>query len=331
MTLLSRQKTFFDLFPVPEFLLLSTVGIAVTDTDTKFVQLRREILGDGFKLVHSSKIDNPQGAIESGLVNKREELISILKKLSSQHNIRYAHAILPEERAYIFTTTIDWVPPLGQRDAVAFIIEGNAPVSLAESVFDFEIISEDESAGELKVAVCVLPVAVVNTYTELFESAGIIPISFDTESQAITRAVVHEGDKRPQLIINLYSRKSGFYVVEEEVVQFSTTLGFGVGEDESYSNLSDLQAEMRKVIAFWNSRTDKSGKLEKKFEKVILCGPGANKKEFVEKLMGESEIPYSRADVWLNMSPSRSYVPEIPSDESLDYASVIGLVLPHGK
>ena len=315
------QKTFLDLFPAPEFLLLSTAGIAVTDTDMKFVQLQREIFGDGFKLANSSKIDNPQGIIES----------NVLKKLSSRYGIRYAHAVLPEEKAYLFTTTIGWVPPLGLKDAVAFIIEENAPVSLAESVFDFEIIREDENAGEIKLSVSVVPKSVVSTYVEIFESALITPISFDLESQAIARAVIHRGDKRPHLIINLSLKKTGFYVVEEEVVQFSTTPAYGIDEGDSYPSLNDLKAEMRKVFVFWNARTDKSGKPEKKIEKVILCGLGASKTDFVEKLMSESEVPYALADVWLNMSPSRSHVAEIPFDESLGYASVIGLVLPRGR
>jgi len=315
------QKTFLDLFPAPEFLLLSTAGIAVTDTDMKFVQLQREIFGDGFKLANSSKIDNPQGIIES----------NVLKKLSSRYGIRYAHAVLPEEKAYLFTTTIGWVPPLGLKDAVAFIIEENAPVSLAESVFDFEIIREDENAGEIKLSVSVVPKSVVSTYVEIFESALITPISFDLESQAIARAVIHRGDKRPHLIINLSLKKTGFYVVEEEVVQFSTTPAYGIDEGDSYPSLNDLKAEMRKVFVFWNARTDKSDKPEKKIEKVILCGLGASKTDFVEKLMSESEVPYALADVWLNMSPSRSHVAEIPFDESLGYASVIGLVLPRGR
>ena len=315
------QKTFLDLFPAPEFLLLSTAGIAVTDTDTKFVQLQREIFGDGFKLANSSKIDNPQGIIES----------NVLKKLSSRYGIRYAHAVLPEEKAYLFTTTIGWVPPLGLKDAVAFIIEENAPVSLAESVFDFEIIREDENAGEIKLSVSVVPKSVVSAYVEIFESALITPISFDLESQAIARAVIHRGDKRPHLIISLSLKKTGFYVVEEEVVQFSTTPAYGIDEGDSYPSLNDLKAEMRKVFVFWNARTDKSGKPEKKIEKVILCGLGASKTDFVEKLMSESEVPYALADVWLNMSPSRSHVAEIPFDESLGYASVIGLVLPRGR
>ena len=331
MISLLGQKTFLDLFPAPEFLLLSTAGIAVTDTDTKFVQLQREIFGDGFKLANASKINHPLEIVESGPINNPDELVNILKKLSSRYGIRYTHAVLPEEKAYLFTTTIGWVPPLGLKDAVAFIIEENAPISLAESVFDFEIIREDENAGEIKLSVSVVPKSVVSAYVEIFESALITPIYFDLESQAIARAVIHRGDKRPHLIINLSLNKTGFYVVEEEVVQFSTTPAYGIDGDNSYPNLNDLKAEIRKVFVFWNARTDKSGKPEKKIEKVILCGLGGSKTDFVEKLMSESEISYALADVWLNMSPSRSHVAEIPFDESLDYASVIGLVLPRGK
>lgn len=341
MTVSSRQKTFFDIFPTPEFLLLSTTGIAITDTDTKFVQLRRKIFGDGFELAHASKVDNPEGAVESGLINNTNELISTLKQLSSHYNIRYARASLPEEKAYLFTTNINWVPPEGLKDAVAFIVEENVPVSLAESVFDFEIVSEDKSAGEIKLSVSVLPKNVVDAYVRLFESASITPISFDLESQAIARAVIRRGDTEPTLIINLSLKKTGFYVVEEEVVQFSTTLAYGIGEDESYPSLNDLRTEMQKIFVFWNTRTDslrpssseasKSGKLGKKIEKVILCGLGGNKMDFVEKLMNEKEVPFVMADVWQNISPSHSRVPEIPLDESLDYASAIGLVLPRDK
>lgn len=326
MISLLRQRTFFDLFPAPEFLLLSTTGIAVTDDDTKFVQLRREIFGDGFELAHASKVANPKGVVESGLISNPSELVSILKKLASHYNIRYAHVTLPEEKAYIFTTNIERVPFEGLRDAVAFIIEENVPVTLTESVFDFEVIGKVLDSAEIKLTVTVLPKNIVEAYIETFESAGITPVSFDIESQAIARAVVHRGDRRPNLIINLSLKKTGFYVVEEEVVQFSTTLTYGIGKDDSYPSLNDLKAEMRKVFAFWNARTDP--KSEKKIEKVILCGFGASSKDFVEKLMAESEAPYALADVWLNMSASRNHVPEISFDESLDCASAIGLVLP---
>lgn len=335
------QKTFLDLFPVPEFLLLSTVGVAVTDIDTKFVQLRREIFGDGFKLMSSSRMSNPTGAVESGLISQPDELAGVLKILFSRYNVRYAHAVLPEEKTYLFTTTIGSVPPEGLKDAAAFIIEENVPVTLTDSVFDFEIIKVSEDTGDIKLAVSVVPKNVVDAYIKFFESAGVTPVSFDLESRAMARAVIRPEDKRSHLIINLSLKKTGFYIVEDGVVQFSTTPAYGVGQDQSYSSLNDLKTEMRKVMTFWNAHTDplhpssgeagQSGKPEGQIEKIILCGSGASSGDFVEKLMGGGEVPYELANVWLNMSPSRSRVSEIPTDESLDYASVIGLVLPGRK
>jgi hypothetical protein len=83
---------------------------------------------------------------------------------------------------------------------------------------------------------------------------------------------------------------------------------------------------MRKVFAFWSTRPD-----SKEIQKAILCGFGASKKDFIEKLMSEGHLPYKLADVWINMSPSRGHVPEISTEESLSYASVIGLGLPRAK
>lgn len=331
MTSLLKKRSFFDLFPTPEFLLLSTTGIVVSDSDIKCVQMKREIFGDGYKLAHASKTSNPQRSVEAGIINNSGEIVSVLKKLSSEFNIHYAEATLPEEKIYLFTTTIDKVPFEGLRDAVAFVLEENAPVSLAESVFDFEIIEEDSNSNQIKLTVTVLPKSVVNSYIEVFESAGITPVSFDTESQAIARALVRCGDKQSNLIINLSVKKTGFYVVSDEVVQFSTTPAYSIGEDESYPSLNDLKAEVRKVIAFWNARSDKSGRSEKKIEKIILCGFGASKKDFVEKLMEECEVPHALADVWQNMSASKSHIPEVSFEESLEYASAIGLVLPHDR
>lgn len=320
-----------DFFPVPEFMLLSMTGVVITDDDTRFVELKRGLFGDGFELVHASKIANPKGAVESGIIVSPQNLSPVVKKLSEHYGSNYVCAVLPEERAYLFTTTIDWVPREGLKDAVAFIVEENAPVSLAESVFDFEIINSDQKAGEIKVAVSVIPKDIVKSYEDFLESIGITPISFELESQATARAVVHREDKRSQLIINLSLKKTGFYVVEDGVVQFSTTPIFSIGADGAYANLADLRAEMRKVITFWNVRTDKYGRPSKKIEQIVLCGQGASDTVFVEKLMEGSEIGHQPADVWLNLSSSRDHTPAIHFEESLSYTPVVGLVLPHNK
>lgn len=322
MTSFSRPKSFLDIFPTPEFLLLSTSGIVISDADTKLIQARRQMFGYGFKIIHLEKSDNPKGAIENGTIQKPDELKNILKKFSLDYGIRYAHAVLPEEKAYLFTATIDRVSPEALRDAVAFVIEGNAPVTLAESVFDFEIVGDDESSDKLKVSVTVLPGSVVSSYIDLFESAGIVPISFHLESQALSKAVIDKEDKTPHLIINLALGKTGFYVVDEGVVQFSTTLSHGVSEDWSHLNTNDLKLEMHKVFAFWDSRSNK------KIEKTILCGPQSNNDDLVSDLTSENSIEYILVNAWSNIPINNRGLSNVTPDQGLDYLSAIGLVVP---
>lgn len=329
MTSTSWQQTFLNFFPIPEFLLLSTSGIMITDTDIKFVRLHREIFGGGYKIAHSVKMDVPGGAVESGLINNPEAIKTILRDLSTRYGIRYAHAVLPEEKAYIFTKTIGWVPKEGLRDAVAFIVEENAPVTLAGSVFDFEIVSENKRTEEIKVTVSVLPENIVSYYTELFESAGITPVSFGLEPQAVARAVIHRGDNGAYLILNLSLKKTGFYAVDNSVVQFSETESYGVGGSDPYSNLENIKTEMQKILGFLSGRMDKRGLPENKITKIIICGPGAGNKDFVDKLMSGTTIDYAVADACLNMS--KDHRPKMSPAESLDYASVIGLVLARGE
>lgn len=331
MTTLIKQRTFIDIFPTPQFLLLATSGISITDNDIKFIELKREMFGDGLKLVHAEKIDLPQGIIESGLIKETGKLSSILKDLSRRFNIRYTRVSLPEEKTYLFTVTIDSVSPENLKDAVAFIIEENVPISSTEAIFDYEIIEENKVAGKIKMAVSVLSKNVASSYIDTFESAGITPTSFDLESQSIARALIHGGDRRAQLIINLTLRRTGFYVVENKIVQFSTTSNYGTGEDNSYPYLNDLRAELHKVIAFWNARTDQLGKPDKEIKKIILCGDGALKKDFVDTFVGESGLDYVIADVWLNTSSSRDHISKMPFEESISCASPIGLALSNEK
>lgn len=326
----TKRKKFLDFFPVPKFLLFSTTGVAISDKDTKFIQLQREGFGNAIRLDHASKVDNPVGAVQAGLINKPDEIVPILRKMAEHYGIQYAYATLPEERAYIFTTAIDWVPREGLKDAVAFIIEENVPVTLAESVFDFEIIEQEENTGKIKLVVTVIAKDVVNSYEKLFASAGITPVSFELESQAIARTAILYGDKRTHLIVNLSWKKTGFYIAEDRLVKFSTVSTYSIDDEGSTTSLNDLKAEIRKVLAFWNVHTDNSGKRENKIEQIVICGPGARKKDFIEKLMSEIEIPYSLVDIWLNLS-SRHHFPKMTFDESVSYISVVGSVLPHEK
>lgn len=301
--------------------------MAVTDESVHFIQFRRGLFGNGLKLSHYEKVMLPEGVMESGFINNAEKLAEVLKDLARRYNLRYARATLPEERAYLFTATIDKVPSEGLRDAVAFIIEENVPVTLENSVFDFDVLSTAEEGDKLRVTVSVISRKVVDFYLQVLGSAGITPASFDIESQAIARAAVPRGDKTTQLILNLGKNKTGFYVVEDEVVQFTTTLPYGAGGGTE-AHLNDLKTEIRKIFTYWSAHS-RGGVPAKNIEKVLLCGAASLDHGFVTELMSEVTTPFDWVDPWVNVSSSIEKLPPELIKDALEYVSAIGLAIPH--
>lgn len=321
-----QSKKLLDYFPVPDYLLLGTSGITLTDKSAKFAQFKKG--SQGLQLIHFVDIPFTKGAITSGYINDTEEVKKALVYLRDLYKLTFVMATLPEERAYVFTTEIDKVPFDQLRDAVAFTIEENAPVTLDKSIFDFDIIGST-SGPKIKVAVTVVTYKGTALYTEVFESAGVSPISFEIESQAIARAVIPKGDERTYLIINLTPDKTGLYIAGEEVIQFTSTVPFGAREvDGAYPDIHDLKAEIRKIFAFWNTRLDYQGIPIKKIEKVMFVGEESVKEDFISELMTDLSIEYSLADVWVNALSVEDSVPNIPFKESLGCAAAIGLSLP---
>ncbi|MFZ2048869.1 MAG: pilus assembly protein PilM [Minisyncoccia bacterium] len=324
-----RKRSFFDFFPTPRFLELSKVGVAFSDQNIHLVEFKKSHRAGDLSIDHYNAVALLTGVILGGYIYEQEALVKALRDLKSKHSFDYVRATLPEEKAYLFTTEVDKEPFDSLRDRVAFIIEENVPVSLAESVFDFEIIGNIKDKEQIRVAVSVLPLKAVETYIHVFEAAGITPVSFDVESQALARAIVPNGDERTQLIVNLEENKTGLYVVEDEIVQFSSTPAFGAVKDENgYRDLLALKSEMRKVFAFWNTKLGIDGAPGKKIEKILIAGRGAKDDNFVSALMEDMDIEYEVANVWVNAFSLFGDLPDISFEESLAYGVSVGVALP---
>ena len=319
-----KHKTFFNLFPTPEYLSLSHSGIAITDDCIKFIELHHSLFGNGLALSHYKKIPLPEGAVYGGIIYDPKDVAAALRELKDKYGMTYTRTTLPEEKAYLFSASIPRVPVEGLKDAVAFIIEENAPVKLAESVFDFDIISSSPEAAKVDVTVSVLPRKVVASYSEVFDAAGLVPVSFDIESQAIARALVPTGDQGTWLLVNIENKKTGFYIVEAGIVHFTTTLPYG----SSSQIMNELKTEIRKIFAFWSAKEVKPDASPKKIDKVLLSGSGALDQTFVMELMNEASVEYSLGDPWVNL-PSKRGVPKDLAKESVALASAVGLALPH--
>lgn len=168
----------------------------------------------------------------------------------SKSGVNFVNVVLPDEKTYLFTAEIDKVPQEGINDAIAFILEENVPISLEESVSSYEVVHVKE--GKIKVAVTVAPKKLTEELMGKFGSLGIMVISFDTESQMVSRRALEPNDRALYLLINRALGKTGFYIREEGVVQFSTTIPSALG---NLREESDIEAKANEIISFWADKT----------------------------------------------------------------------------
>ncbi|HEC30531.1 MAG TPA: hypothetical protein ENI66_00765, partial [Candidatus Yonathbacteria bacterium] len=88
-----------------------------------------------------------------------------------------------------------------------------------------------------------------------------------------------------------------------------------------------LKDEINKHYVYWYTHKDQYGRKRPKIDKIILCGGDANLAGLPEYLSSGFNVAVERANVMANVNSLDSYIPEISFNESLHYATAIGLAL----
>ncbi len=358
-----HKRKFFDFFPPPKFLEMPSVGIDISDQAIRFVELiRSEYSHQKYHVVSFGEKKIPEGVITSGFINKPEVIKKLLEEIRKEHSYHFVSAAIPEEKAYLFKTEVPKIEERQIRNNIEFRLEENVPVGPSDSVFDYDIMHRSTHAQDhIDVVVTVVPNKVIAAYTDLFEEANLVPISFELVTQAIAHSVVPRDDLETCLIVNVTDSRTGFGIVSEGAIQFTSTLNFGGtnftsaiqknyavsladaekiktekgsvqnkgGKELLYSvstTLSVLKDEIKKVITYWQDHIEKA-KLDNPIKRVILCGKDAAMLGFEDYLSDSLSHPVSLANVWTNVFDFDQHIPEISFENSLNYAPAIGLAL----
>ena len=213
----------------------------------------------------------------------------------------------------------------------------------------------------MDVAVSVLPQNELKKYVDMFTDTGIMPVSFEIEAQAIARAVLPRGDKGTYMVIDFGDTRMGISIVSDEAVRFTSTINvgsdtislaiqkhFSISPEEAYrmknekkisksagdkeffqavlSTISIIRDEINKLYIYWHTHgmEERGGG---KIGKIVMCGGGANLAGLTDYLSASLKIKVEIANPWCNVNSFENYIPEIPANEALGYASVIGLAL----
>lgn len=352
-----QRSKFFQFFPPPRFLQMPAVGLDISDVSMRFAELLET--RHGLVIGRFAERAIPRGIIESGEVKKPVDLRAVLNDLKKEYDLELVSVSLPEEKAYLFDLHLPKMKYSEIRGAIELALEEYVPLKAAEALFDYEIEQETDTA--IHVSVSAIPRTLVDGYLEAFLGTGITPIAFEVEAQSIARSIIPMGDKSTYMVVDFGKTRTGLTIASNGFVQFTSTIptggrllteaiaknlsisfdeaekikqekgvsGFADNEELSLalvSTISILRDAVNKHCVYWQSHDD-AGKKREPIQKIYLCGGDSNLAGFTDYLATGLSVPIELAQVMVNVNSLDQYVPEINFNDSLRYATAIGLAL----
>lgn len=336
---------------------MDSCAIDISGQSIKYGKLISTSLGPRLGKYGKEKI--PQGVVVSGKIENEDEMIRLFKKIKDKENLHFIRVSLPEEQMYLFTLSVPKATNEKLRDIILLQIEEYVPLKAPDVVFDFDVIKEDNQ--NISIEVVAIASATIESYLSVFDKAGLVPISFEIEAQAIARAVIPSGDNSPVMIVDFGDARTGVSISKDGRVYLATTLEiggvdltnmiaknfslsfeeaekmkhkYGLNQGSKAQNIfpailngiSVLRDEINKQYTYWETHNTDNIKQEK-INHIILCGGDANLAGLSDYLELSMKIKVENANVWVNILNTEDSVPEMSFEESLSYATVLGLLL----
>lgn len=352
------RNSYNRFFPVPGFLMASAFGLDISDESLKYVELIP--VKNGIKIGKYGERKILPGIIESGKIKDPKRLEEVLVSLRKEEGVKFVRVSLPEEQVYLFRIRLEKAGLENVREGIELSLEEHVPIKAEDAIFDYDVLYEDDQSLELQVAA--IPKNIIENYLLVFKDSLISVQSFELEAQAISRAVVKNGDLETYMIVDFGQTRTGIFIISRGSVVFTSTLDVGgvtlvnmikknfnvsfeeaekmkeesglsrnIENKEIFSVLlngaSVLRDEISKHFLYWHTHKDEEGKDRPTIKKIILCGGDANLIGLPEYFSVSMKTKAVLADVWVNIVDTGKDIPEISFNKSLTYACALGLAL----
>lgn len=357
-------------FPVLFKITPGPFGLDLSDRSIKIAQLSRR--RGTFFLENFGEAIFEEGLVENGKILARDMLAARVRSAVQAIPLTssYAACSLPEQETYLRVIQLPRMKPEELREAVQWEVEQNIPIHLSEAYFDWEVVpslnnNESKKGGvdHFDILVSAAPRALVDSYVELFEQAGLKVFALEPESVALARSLIPKNSYQPPLLIVDFGRtRIRFIIYAGGSIRFTSfvhtpdtsfldiiirTLGVDVKEanrlleevglDEEQDKrvyealipaLTDYQQQIQKYMNFFATLEPHVHGNVPGISKIILSGGGSWLKGIEKYFTTTLGIPVEVGNPWVNIlqTPLRE-TPELPFKDSIRYATSLGLVL----
>jgi len=347
---------------VPSYIKLPSIGLDISDTSLKYIALEPG-KNQPYNLTDWGDISIPNGVLKRGEVTDPKQLTAILAECKAKTGAEFIRVSLPEERAYLFETELKRSTPLSEmRSLLEFRLAENVPIAARDVFFDYTVLPfSSEKDRSMHVAVTAYAKETVQTYYEACLAAGLQPLAFEVEAQAMARSVIPSDMSGAVMLVDFGKTRTGIGVVYKNTLLYTSTIDMGGNQlsaalrkqlgDKPESELTELKNteglihgaqsslvhdalmttmsvvrdELATQMQYWHVRTGADN--ERRLQKIILCGGSANLKGLPAYFTESLGIETTRGNVWTNTFSLDDFIPPIDQRHSYGFATAVGLAL----
>lgn len=322
----------------------SVLGVDIGTAAIKIVEIKKtstlpKLINYGI-LRSNTHLDRPNSAIQSSALKIAEkETADLLKILIREAGFKAKEAIASIPVFSVFITLLE-MPQMPEADvakAMAFQIKQHIPLPVSEVAIDWLKVGDKETEGGIKQQILLIsiPKEIIKRYQNIFKMAGLKLKALEIESLSLARALVGN-NQAPVLMVDIGACSTNIAAIDQgflklnvftDIAGSSLTsaiangLGINVKRAENLKKQKGLKAGAAEyelstlplpyldaiIGEGLRAKNKFEREQEKKIEKIILAGGGANLLGIEEYFAKQTSAPVLVGD---SLS-ALSYSPEI--------------------
>jgi Tfp pilus assembly PilM family ATPase len=309
-------KSILDKFSTPQFIDVPTVALVFSDTSIRCLYLdqltKRPLI--------YKEVELEPGVIESGQIKNSDKLVKTLEEIRKISPTVFVKFAIPDETSYVFSAEVPVVPGKTAEESVAFVLEENVPIPLSEANFDFlpQRVNIEGLGYSAQVVATAASSAMVESYVAALRRADFEPLLCVNESQAIAKSVVPKSFTGSSIVIYIHKNNIGLYAARGQTIEFSST-----SKVDGHNYAQTIVSELVNMHKYWEEQEG----VNRPDIKYFVCGHYETCQESIDEINRVESVNAKISNVWVNVFDVDEYLPDISFEDSLKFASAIGLLI----
>lgn len=198
---------------------LPKIGIDVGATSIKALELA-PAGKDKWKLVTAASIPTPAGGVTNAAATTAA-IVKLLKEAGTKS--RRVVAALPEDQVSSHVVDMPILSDDEVKSAIQWQVEQYIPIPMDRAVWSYEVVKRDKAAGTMEILLVATSKALVASYTQVMQQAGLEVLALETELTASARACVPAG-LPASMIVDIGAKSTDLGIVSHGQLVFSRTI-----------------------------------------------------------------------------------------------------------